>query len=103
MVKARSTSFGPFFLTAGCRPEATDVRMCNAFSGGLQGRNDGFCTSERGSLQTLWGGFLCLSKLLAGAGVLRRDMPKDLPGSVSQGGTEEISADGEGPGDPPAG
>jgi len=71
--------------------------------GGLQGRDDGRDTFNGGSMQGVWKVFLCVSKMLAGAGLLWRDVPGAMPDKIAQGSAEEISADRKGPGNPPPG
>jgi len=41
--------------------------------------------------------------MLAGAGVLWRDVPGAMPDKIAQGSAEEISADRKGQGNPPPG
>jgi hypothetical protein len=71
--------------------------------GGLQGRDDGRDAFNGGSMQGVWEGFLCVSTMLAGAGLLWRDVPGAMPDKIAQGSAKEISADRKGPGNPPPG
>ena len=74
-----------------------------ASPGGLQGRDDARDAFNRGSVQGMWEGFLCLPTMLAGAGLLWKRVPRDVPDHIAQASAKEISADGKGPGSPPAG
>ncbi len=54
-------------------------------------------------MQTLREGILCVPELLAAAELLWRLLPADTPEAIPSGGSEAISADGEGSRSPPAG
>jgi len=94
---------GLFFGLPEQSRKPTEMGEYTVSPGGLQGRDGGRDTFKTGSVQGVWEGFLCLPTVLAGAGLLWRRVPRDLPDNIAQGSAEAISADGEGPGDPPAG
>ena len=95
MSKARSSCFGPSFSDHRIVPEATTGDFSNQFSGGLQGRNGGRGTVKRSAVQILWADFSCLPTMLAWAGLLWKNMPKEMPEGDAPGGPEAISPDRE--------
>lgn len=94
---------GLFFGLPEQSRKPTEMGEYTVSPGGLQDRDGGRDTFERGSVQEVWEGFLYLPTMLAGAGLLWRRVPRDLPDNIAQGSAEEISADGEGPGNPQRG
>jgi hypothetical protein len=94
---------GLFFGLPEQSRKPTEMGEYTVSPGGLQGRDDGRDAFNRGSVQGMWKDILCLPTMLAGAGLLWRRVPGNLPDKLSQESGEEISADGKGPGNPPAG